>query len=29
VELNGIYHLGPLNELLKADGRPEISDAAA
>ena len=29
VELNGIYDLGPLNELLKADGRPEISDAAA
>jgi NitT/TauT family transport system substrate-binding protein len=29
VDLKGIYDLGPLNELLKADGRPEISDAAA
>ncbi len=25
VDLKGIYHLGPLNELLKAAGRPEIS----
>ena len=29
VDLKGIYDLGPLNELLKADGQPEISDAAA
>jgi NitT/TauT family transport system substrate-binding protein len=29
VDLNGIYDLGPLNELLKAAGRPEVSDAAA
>ncbi|WP_229071461.1 ABC transporter substrate-binding protein [Actinoplanes sp. DH11] len=29
VDLNGIYDLGPLNELLKADGQPEVSDAAA
>jgi len=28
VDLNGIYHLGPLNELLKANGQPEVSDAA-
>ncbi|MER7166884.1 ABC transporter substrate-binding protein [Micromonospora sp. NPDC000207] len=25
VDLNGIYHLGPLNELLKAAGKPEVS----
>ncbi|MGX6602327.1 ABC transporter substrate-binding protein [Micromonosporaceae bacterium Da 78-11] len=29
VELKGIYDLGPLNELLKAAGQPEVSDAAA
>ena len=29
VELKGIYDLGPLNELLKADGQPAVSDAAA
>src|SRR3954453_6652095 len=29
VDLKGIYDLGPLNELLKADGQPEVSDAAA
>jgi NitT/TauT family transport system substrate-binding protein len=29
VDLKGIYDLGPLNELLKADGKPELSDAAA
>ena len=29
VELQGIYDLGPLNELLKASGQPEVSDAAA
>ena len=29
VDLKGIYDLGPLNELLKADGLPEVSDAAA
>ena len=29
VDLTGIYDLGPLNELLKANGQPEISDAAA
>ncbi|GIE98986.1 ABC transporter substrate-binding protein [Paractinoplanes rishiriensis] len=29
VDLKGIYHLGPLNELLKAAGQPEVSDAAA
>jgi NitT/TauT family transport system substrate-binding protein len=29
VDLKGIYHLAPLNELLKADGQPEVSDAAA
>jgi NitT/TauT family transport system substrate-binding protein len=28
VDLKGIYDLGPLNELLKADGQPSISDAA-
>jgi NitT/TauT family transport system substrate-binding protein len=28
VDLNGIYDLGPLNELLKADGKPTVSDAA-
>ena len=27
VDLKGIYDLGPLNELLKADGQPEVSDA--
>ena len=25
VDLKGIYHLGPLNELLKAAGKPEVS----
>ncbi|KXK62991.1 sulfonate ABC transporter substrate-binding protein [Micromonospora rosaria] len=25
VDLNGIYHLGPLNDLLKAAGKPEVS----
>ncbi|GAA1633565.1 ABC transporter substrate-binding protein [Actinoplanes couchii] len=29
VDLKGIYDLGPLNELLKADGQPEVSDGAA
>lgn len=29
VDLKGIYDLGPLNEILKADGQPEVSDAAA
>ncbi|WP_067508122.1 ABC transporter substrate-binding protein [Actinoplanes sp. TFC3] len=29
VDLKGIYDLGPLNELLKADGQPEVSDAPA
>ncbi|OJF12516.1 ABC transporter substrate-binding protein [Couchioplanes caeruleus] len=29
VDLKGIYDLGPLNELLKADGQPEVTDAAA
>jgi NitT/TauT family transport system substrate-binding protein len=29
VDLKGIYDLGPLNELLKATGQAEISDAAA
>jgi NitT/TauT family transport system substrate-binding protein len=29
VDLKGIYDLGPLNELLKASGQPEISDASA
>ncbi|MEV4707249.1 ABC transporter substrate-binding protein [Actinoplanes sp. NPDC049316] len=29
VDLKGIYDLGPLNELLKADGEPEVSDAPA
>jgi sulfonate transport system substrate-binding protein len=29
VDLKGIYDLGPLNALLKADGQPEVSDAAA
>jgi NitT/TauT family transport system substrate-binding protein len=29
VDLKGIYDLGPLNELLKADGQPPVSDAAA
>jgi NitT/TauT family transport system substrate-binding protein len=29
VDLSGIYDLGPLNELLKAAGKPEVSDAAA
>jgi NitT/TauT family transport system substrate-binding protein len=28
VDLKGIYDLGPLNELLKADGQPAVSDAA-
>ncbi len=28
VDLNGIYDLGPLNALLKADGQPAVSDAA-
>ena len=25
VNLNGIYDLGPLNALLKADGQPQVS----
>jgi NitT/TauT family transport system substrate-binding protein len=25
VNLNGIYDLGPLNALLKADGEPQVS----
>ncbi|MCO8272288.1 ABC transporter substrate-binding protein [Actinoplanes sp. TRM 88003] len=29
VDLEGIYDLGPLNELLKAAGKPEVSDSAA
>jgi NitT/TauT family transport system substrate-binding protein len=29
VDLKGIYDLKPLNELLKAAGKPEVSDAAA
>jgi NitT/TauT family transport system substrate-binding protein len=29
VDLKGIYDLGPLNELLKADGQPTVSDAAS
>jgi NitT/TauT family transport system substrate-binding protein len=29
VDLKGIYDLGPLNELLKADGQAAVSDAAA
>jgi NitT/TauT family transport system substrate-binding protein len=29
VDLKGIYDLGPLNELLKADGQPAVSDAAS
>jgi NitT/TauT family transport system substrate-binding protein len=29
VDLKGIYDLGPLNELLQADGQPAVSDAAA
>ena len=29
VDLKGIYDLGPLNELLKAAGQSEVSDAAA
>ena len=29
VDLKGIYDLGPLNELLKADGQPAVSDSAA
>jgi NitT/TauT family transport system substrate-binding protein len=29
VDLKGIYDLGPLNELLKASGQPEISDVSA
>jgi NitT/TauT family transport system substrate-binding protein len=29
VDMKGIYQLGPLNELLKAAGQPEVSDAAA
>ena len=29
VDLKGIYDLGPLNELLKADGQPEVSDNAS
>jgi sulfonate transport system substrate-binding protein len=29
VDLKGIYDLGPLNELLKADGQTEVSDAPA
>lgn len=28
VDLKGIYHLGPLNDLLKANGKPAVSDAA-
>lgn len=26
-DLKGIYDLGPLNQILKADGRPEVADA--
>jgi NitT/TauT family transport system substrate-binding protein len=29
VDLTGIYDLGLLNEVLRADGQPEVSDAAA
>jgi NitT/TauT family transport system substrate-binding protein len=29
VDLKGIYDLGPLNELLQADGQPAVSDQAA
>ncbi|MEV6597149.1 ABC transporter substrate-binding protein [Actinoplanes sp. NPDC051346] len=29
VDLKGIYDLGPLNELLKADGQPAVTDAAS
>jgi NitT/TauT family transport system substrate-binding protein len=29
VDLKGIYDLGPLNELLTAEGQPTVSDAAA
>ena len=29
VDLKGIYHLGPLNELLKAAGKPEVADTGA
>jgi sulfonate transport system substrate-binding protein len=29
VDLKGIYQLGPLNELLKAAGQPEVKDSAA
>ena len=29
VDLKGIYDLGPLNELLAADGQPAVSDTAA
>jgi NitT/TauT family transport system substrate-binding protein len=29
VDLKGIYDLGPLNALLKADGQPEVSDNAS
>jgi len=29
VDLKGIYDLGPLNELLKASGQPQITDATA
>ena len=29
VNLKGIYDLGPLNELLKAAGQPEVSDSAS
>jgi NitT/TauT family transport system substrate-binding protein len=29
VDLKGIYDLGPLNDLLKAEGKPAVSDAVA
>lgn len=29
VDLKGVYDLGPLNDLLKAQGKPPVSDAAA
>ena len=29
VDLKGIYDLGPLNEVLKAGGQPEVSDSAS